>query len=169
MHPAGHRFEGSTIFCVDPETGDCIYVARRGCPDALGGIPGGKVDPGESYSATALREFAEETGLELDAVHPDYIFDSMAVATNARCLVHVGVLSVAKWSELRARVPFDDPEGLRVRLAPFWEMTDPAECPQFAEFNLRFFKHVQLSEEARRVFADMGLEAVYRAIREHRF
>lgn len=47
-------------------TGPLILIERLGSQKGLA-FPGGKQDPGETLSQTAVREFREETGLELVA------------------------------------------------------------------------------------------------------
>ena len=37
-------------------------------PDVVGVVPGGRVEPGETIAETAVRELAEETGLEIRVV-----------------------------------------------------------------------------------------------------
>jgi len=88
------------------------------------GVPGGARRPGEDATAAALREAAEEAGVEPDAVHP--------FATR--------VLEHPDWSyttvladEVRA---FDaratDAESLAVRWVPVDEVTDLDLLPAFA-------------------------------------
>jgi len=55
-----------TAACVVVERdGGVLAVSRRGLPGALG-IPGGKLEPGESAAEGAAREVQEETGLLVD-------------------------------------------------------------------------------------------------------
>ncbi|WP_305989563.1 NUDIX domain-containing protein [Roseibium sp. MMSF_3544] len=45
---------------------DLLVFSEPDHPEVGLQVPGGTVDPGESYLQAALREFAEETGLSLD-------------------------------------------------------------------------------------------------------
>lgn len=53
------------IYCADliARYADRIVIVKR-LQDGTYGIVGGKQDPGESLSETAVREFSEETGLK---------------------------------------------------------------------------------------------------------
>jgi 8-oxo-dGTP pyrophosphatase MutT (NUDIX family) len=42
-----------------------VLVVRERKPPGRFGVPGGRVEPGESPAATAVRECAEETGIEV--------------------------------------------------------------------------------------------------------
>lgn len=53
---------GVGVIVRDPE-GRILLERRSDC--GLWGIPGGRVDPGESVSRTAVREIYEETGLRI--------------------------------------------------------------------------------------------------------
>jgi 8-oxo-dGTP diphosphatase len=57
--------------------GDKILIGRRLNSHGHGtwAIPGGRVDPGESFLSTGIRELAEETGIVVDAPAPTpYVF-----------------------------------------------------------------------------------------------
>jgi 8-oxo-dGTP pyrophosphatase MutT (NUDIX family) len=155
--PEGAKFCGATIFCPHPVTGECLYVSRRGLPERLGGVPGGKVDPGETYAEAAMREFFEETSFKVSALS-EVIFSGIALKSGAYCHVFLGTLSDADWQRIERE--YVGPEGLVVRLAPWERLMEPEEC-EFAEYNVRFFKHLQSNEDAKRAFKAFGLESVY--------
>ncbi len=57
---------GVVCFRKGASGGDEVLLIRRGKPPRLGqwSLPGGRIEPGERAVDTALRELAEETGVE---------------------------------------------------------------------------------------------------------
>lgn len=53
-----------TCYVPGPD-GLILAVSRRGQPTQFG-LPGGKVDPGETFAEAAARELKEETGLTIE-------------------------------------------------------------------------------------------------------
>lgn len=54
--------KAAVLVVHDEHTGDVLAVRRR---DGTYGLPGGKVEPGETETEAVSREVAEETGLEV--------------------------------------------------------------------------------------------------------
>jgi len=156
-------FVGATVFCPHPKQGVCIFVSRRGAPEDLGGIPGGKLDPEETPSAAAHREFQEETGFQLSGLSPEPLFTSVARETNALCHAFLGRLSPDDWAALITKAGetgYAGPEGLVVRVAP-WRMMMDEDQVAFADFNCRFFQHIRASASSQDLFEALGLGHIY--------
>jgi 8-oxo-dGTP diphosphatase len=55
---------------IVPHRGKVLLVRRANPPDpGRWGFPGGKIEPGESFMAAAVRELAEETTVRAEALH----------------------------------------------------------------------------------------------------
>lgn len=70
--------------------GRVLNVRKRGTTMLM--LPGGKPEPGEAPAATALREFAEELGVELSAARLAPLGEFRAAAANEpdhRLIAHV--------------------------------------------------------------------------------
>lgn len=65
------------VVCI---RGDQVLLIRRGKPPRQGewSIPGGRIEPGETASAAALRELHEETGVQAELVGLIDVVDHIA-------------------------------------------------------------------------------------------
>jgi len=61
----------ATVLCID-DNGKILAVSRRDDPTAFG-LPGGKIDPGETAEQAAARELQEETGLNVTDLKPVFV------------------------------------------------------------------------------------------------
>lgn len=83
-------------------------------------LPGGRLDPGETATAAALRELSEELGLDLDTSHLLGMLDDMPTRSGFR------ITPVVAWADAdHAIVPQPD-EVERVFRIPLEELTDPS-------------------------------------------
>jgi 8-oxo-dGTP pyrophosphatase MutT (NUDIX family) len=97
------------------------------------GLPGGKVDPGETQLEAAVRETFEEVGLKIIPEHLTPLHQSVchgAVDYDTITYLYTG-------PEVRMR-DIEVEEGLQHGLATEEELCDPETSP-FAEYNKRVF------------------------------
>jgi 8-oxo-dGTP diphosphatase len=115
IHAGPGQTRGMRIPCVGAVVADesgHILVVRRGRPPSAGlwSLPGGRVDPGETFTEAARREVAEETGLtvevhdligSVDIPHGSDVFDvsdfTASVAGTTPALVAGDDAADARW------------------------------------------------------------------------
>ena len=125
--PADAEVLTITAVCLQDDDGALLTVRKRGTERFM--LVGGKLDPGESPAAAAVRESAEEVGLRLDAaqLRPLGVFVAPAAneaGTWVRCTVFTAPLTgrpvpLAEIEELRWQpVDEDSPGALPADLAP---------------------------------------------------
>ena len=75
---------------------DRVLLVKRKNPPAQGewAIPGGKVRLGESLQQAAEREIREETGIEIRAGEPIYVFDLIQHNPQGGCETHYVIVDV---------------------------------------------------------------------------
>ncbi|MFI7584472.1 DUF4031 domain-containing protein [Kocuria sp. M1N1S27] len=116
-----------TAVCLQDDDGALLTVRKRGTERFM--LVGGKLDPGESPAAAAVREAAEEVGLRLETAQLRLLGEFEAPAANesgtwVRCTVYTAPLAgrpapLAEIEELRWQ-PLDDASAaaLPADLAP---------------------------------------------------
>ncbi|WP_426120332.1 DUF4031 domain-containing protein [Kocuria sp. LHG3120] len=125
--PADAEVLTITAVCLRDDDGALLTVRKRGTERFM--LVGGKLDPGESPAAAAVRESAEEVGLRLDAaqLRPLGVFVAPAAneaGTWVRCTVFTAPLTgrpvpLAEIEELRWQPVDEDSAGaLPADLAP---------------------------------------------------
>ena len=75
---------------------DRVLLVKRKNPPAAGewAIPGGKVRLGETLQQAAEREIREETGIEIRAGEPVYVFDLIQHDEQGECVTHYVIVDV---------------------------------------------------------------------------
>lgn len=122
------------VCCLIEKDGKFLSVTRKD-DHTKWGLPGGKVDPGETSKQAVVREVFEETGLVL---HPN-LFYSLYTGICPGEVVYsvVGYVSIGipDFSTLNAE------DGLLVGWKTSEELCDPNISP-FAEYNKKMFSEL---------------------------
>lgn len=122
----GERESESQAACVliQDDDGRVLAVSRKDDPTAFG-LPGGKVDAGETASDAAVRELEEETGLIVTNLKQIYVrYDE----DGFRCTTFIGKISGEINTDEGGVVRWVDPETL---------FAGP-----FGDYNRNLFKHI---------------------------
>jgi 8-oxo-dGTP pyrophosphatase MutT (NUDIX family) len=112
------------------------------------GIPGGKVDPGETPLESGIREVKEEVGLDLPAEHLVQIYEEEVPSTSIDGINYIvtAFLYTGKAPNLLETTPED---GLKVAYVGKYILTQPEHTP-FARYNAGLFKTLGEMQEANR-------------------
>jgi 8-oxo-dGTP pyrophosphatase MutT (NUDIX family) len=116
---------------------DVLVVSRRNKPD-MWGLPGGKVDPGETSSEAAVRELLEETGIRVYENELVPIFTALCPGTVPYWVTTY--LATARLPNIEHLIVPE--EGLKVDWMPLTVITDPDFCP-FARYNIGVLEALQ--------------------------
>lgn len=128
------------ILLVRKSDGKILTASRRGEPNNIG-IPGGKVDPGETVLEAAVREVLEETGIQ---VRPDEMYQ--VYIRPCRGDVDYEMTTFLCFAEdIAPRADFDEPfefeTGIQIRWSTWEELTAPHN--NFAKYNTGLYEHVK--------------------------
>jgi len=95
----------AAVCLIMAEDGTILAVSRKDDPTAWG-LPGGKVDPGETPEEAAIRELKEETGLDVVNLRKIFVrgegdgYTTHCFATEAVGEINTGEAGVVRWVTL---------------------------------------------------------------------
>ncbi|GGW07273.1 DNA mismatch repair protein MutT [Streptomyces narbonensis] len=115
--PAAQASLGAGVVVTDASGRVLLGLHRSGVWE----LPGGKVEPGESVEAAAVRELAEETSLVADAADVEVLGLILDSVTSAE-LTRMTVATVVRG--FRGTPAVTEPDSIAR-----WEWTDPDQLP----------------------------------------
>lgn len=135
-YAAGHREYGMGPFLTADALvtwrGRILLVTRGGkIGNGLLAIPGGFVNPNETFLQAALRELREETGLPAELISPH--LDKTFVADNPRRSLRGRVVSVVHYFDVSANVELPTARGADDAVNAEWLDARQLEAPNFFE------------------------------------
>ena len=132
--------KAACVLLIRPSDGKLVVASRRGEPGDIG-LPGGKVDPGETCLEAAVRELYEETGIALQAEEVVQVYvrpclgETDYETTTFMCMAD-DVSPRADFKE-----PFEQEKGITIRWAAWDELISPENA--FAIYNSSLYDHVR--------------------------
>lgn len=132
------------ILLVRKADGKVLTASRRNDFDRIG-IPGGKVDPGETVKQAFFREIREETGIELSENDVELVFVSPCEGD----ITYEMYTYLCYAEDISPRAdftePFEEEEGIQIRWATWDELMD--EKSPFAKYNTALHEAVKSTLE----------------------
>nr|WP_219820188.1 NUDIX domain-containing protein [Pseudoclavibacter sp. RFBI5] len=111
--------------CFEDSEGQVLTVRKRGTTKFM--LPGGKLEPGESPKAAALREIEEEVGIVLDDADVTLLGEWTTAAANEAATGLIGTVYLAELSGTpRARAEIAELRWVDAYPAPGADLADLA-------------------------------------------
>ncbi|KAB1638037.1 NUDIX hydrolase [Pseudoclavibacter terrae] len=111
--------------CFEDSEGRVLTVRKRGTTKFM--LPGGKLEPGESPKAAAIREIEEEVGIVLDGAEVTFLGEWTTAAANEAATDLVGTVYLAALTgEPQARAEIDELRWVDAYPGPEADLADLA-------------------------------------------
>jgi 8-oxo-dGTP diphosphatase len=105
-------------------------------------LPGGRLEPGEQHTSALIREFREETGLEIVPDNLLYVVDARTMVEQRQFITCVFAVHLAVESEIEPEVSCATDERVQqVRFVPFAEAAQNRLLPSLGEPLLNYLYH----------------------------